>query len=148
MKSKTSFSIEPKLHGHIIKVYEGEHPGSGIIYTERWSGYKFHQYMKWSWYFEYRYALLRVNFPKNYISSNHFDELLTPKAKSEILKNKVSAAKGRVTKIKNAIKKMESNWNEIFPIEDDESYQKAKVKLREAEKDLNEITNEWQQTIE
>lgn len=128
-----------KLFGFIIKVYAGEYPNSGILEVHRWEGYKFSQFIKWKWYFEYRVALLRVKYPKNHIDARQFDEPLTPKAEAEILKSKISAQKGQVTKIKNAIERAERNWDQLFPIEDDQYYQKAQEKLYKAEIELKEL---------
>lgn len=128
-----------KLHGFIIKVYAGEYPNSDIIEVYKWSGYKLHQFTKWMWYFDYRTALLRVKYPRNYIRAVKFDEPLTPKSEKEILKSRISSQKGQVTKIKNAIRKAKQHWDYLFPIEDEDSYKRAIVKLEEAEKKLKEL---------
>lgn len=128
-----------KLFGYIIKIHAGEYPNSDIIEVYKWSGYKFEQFIKWKWYFEYRTALLRVKYPRNHIDARQFDEPLTLKTKREILNSKISAQKGQITKIKNAIIKYEQHWDELFPIEDDLLYNKAKNKLEIAENDLNEL---------
>lgn len=131
-----------KLFGFIIKVHAGEYPNSDIIKVHRWNGYKFNQFIKWKWYFEYRTALLRVKYPKNHIDARQFDEPLTPKTKKEILSSKISAQKGQVTKIKNALLKYEQHWDELFPIEEDVLYNKAKIKLAQAESELNKLISE------
>lgn len=128
-----------KLFGFIIKVYAGEYPTAGIMEVYKWNGYKFNQFVRWRWYFEYRVALLRVKYPKSHIDARQFDEPLTQKTKMEILRSKISAQKGQVTKIKNAIKKYEQHWDELFPIEDDIMYNRAKNKLEIAEKELDDL---------
>ena len=131
-----------KLFGFMIKVYNGEYPTSGIKEVYRWNNYKFNQFIKWKWYFEYRVALLRVKYPRNHIDARQFDEPLTYKTKMEILKSKISSQKGQVTKIKNAIKKYEQHWDELFPIEEDLNYIKAKNKLIEAKNKLDELISD------
>ena len=128
-----------KLFGFIIKVYNGEYQTSGIKEVYRWDSFKFSQFVKWKWYFEYRVALLRVKYPRNHIDARQFDEPLTQKTKMEILKAKISSQKAQVTKIKNAIKKYEQHWDELFPIEDDIMYNKALNKLEIAKKELDEL---------
>lgn len=130
-----------QLFGFIIKVYGGEYPTSGIIEVYRWDSYKFNQFVKWKWYFEYRVALLRVMYPRNHIDARQFDEPLNAKTAMEILKSKISSQKGQVTKIKNAINKYEQHWDELFPIEEDLNYKKAKSKLIEAENKLDELVS-------
>lgn len=133
-----------KLFGHIIKVYAGKYPNSDIIEVYKWQGYKFEQFIKWQWYFEYRAALLRVKYPKNHIYSMQFDEPLTKKTSLEILNSNISSQRGQVTKIKNAIYDFQKNWDELFPIESHPLYTKALKKLNEAENKLESLIKQKQ----
>lgn len=133
--------VTEQLYGCKIVLYDSEYPNGNILKVLKWSGYRFHQFTKWQWYFNYREALLRVEYPRNCIELIRFTEPLTKKTEAEIFKRKLTSQKAKVTKYRNALKLAEKNWDKLFPIEDDLFYIKALQKVRNAEKELNELKN-------
>ena len=91
----------------------------------------FELFNKWKWYFNYREALYRVQNPRHYVLLTHgsYDYVAPIDEQKKRLNDKLVNAKGRVTKYENILKKAKANWNELFPIEDDEMYKKAILKV-------------------
>lgn len=101
------------------------------------------QWNKWEWYFRYREALIRIQNPKWYTSLEFIAYDPDPRTAEEILakrqQDKIRAAKAQITKIQNAIGRYRSEYNELFPIEDDKIYIKLHIKLMEAEENLKKL---------
>lgn len=132
-------TVYEKQYGFVIKLHDTEYPSGDVIEFLQWGGYKFEQFAKWRWYFDYRVALLRVRYPKNYIYATQFTEELSKKTAQEILQQKIISKKRMVTKVKNALTKAESEWNQLFPITMDDRYTNSKMKLMKLESELQEL---------
>ena len=130
-------SAYEKLYGYRITVYSGKHCNSNVVESIKWDGFYLPQLTRWNWYFEYRYALLRIKYPKNGIKKGSFDYEITPDKACFLLKNKIKAKKSKITEFKNKLSLAEQSWNQIFPIEDDELYQKCVEKIKKLEFELN-----------
>lgn len=104
----------------------------------------FEFFIKWRWYFEYRAALYRVNNPRHFVDISHGGyDFIPPRAQLiKTLKNKISNRKGKVTHWEWCIGKAKETWNELFPIEDDQTYQKALTKLNKAKFELSQMETE------
>ena len=76
-------------------------------------------YYRWKWYFEYRAALLRVKYPKSFISLTQgaYDYVLPEDELRTKLENKIRAAKSMITQIDRKVQNLIDNWSELFPIE-------------------------------
>ena len=142
-------STNENLFYYKIEVYNGSHPGTGIKTRLIWKDLPWEVRIKWTWYYEYRAALLKVENPRSKVVENWGSYKKEGKSRIEFLKTKVSSAKGQVTKILNLLEKAESSWNELFPIYEDPIYQKALIKLNdkvekliEAKLELNRYENE------
>lgn len=114
------------IYGYLIKVHAGIYPNTDIVESLKWDGMRFDQFVKWQWYFEYRYALLRVKYPKNHIDARTFSMPLTQNDTAELLKSKISAQKGKITRYKsklllyiNKFNEFKESYCKIFPMEDD-----------------------------
>ena len=121
---------------HKIVVYQGHHT---ILKTLFWKNYTFAQYARWSWYFEYRFALLRVQYPKNRIDNICYKNDLNDSQKKDLLKNKISAKKRKLTIFKSKLFEYKSNWTSMFPIEEDYGYINAIEKINKTELELIEL---------
>lgn len=127
--------------GYYIKVYDNGYPSGNVIKFIKWENLTFELFCKYKWYFEYRYALLRVQHPRVLIENNQFKRELNEKEKTDFLKNKIIGKKRTITKYKNRLSIYELNWNSLFPIKDDETYKKALEKIARLETELKELLN-------
>lgn len=90
---------------------------------------RFEIVMKFKWFFEYRAALMKVKNPKSYVDLKITKSNAEGQKMIDILKNRTPSKLGQVTKVKNAIEKYAREWNSLFPIDEDQYYQKAIKKL-------------------
>jgi hypothetical protein len=102
-------------------------------------------YARWSWYFEYRAALLRIKYPKAYTELIHGTHQYIPKAEELRKKqyDKIISKKAKITQVKNRIKRAEAEWRELWHIEENQQYQEAIKKLFELEEELCILTQEF-----
>ena len=98
-------------------------------------------YIRWKWYFEYRAALLRVNNPKNYTELIQGTYEYIPKEKEiqKKLQDKIRGKKAKITQVKNALKKVEQEWRELWPIDEDQRHKNTINKIAEMEQELYEL---------
>lgn len=127
--------------GYYINVYDGKYPTSNVIISFVWKDLNFELFCKYKWYFEYRYALLRVLYPKVLIRHEMFKRELNKKELINHIKNKIIGKKRTITKYKNRLNDFENNWNSLFPISDYEPYIKAVEKIERLKKELIELEN-------
>lgn len=132
-------SAEDKLYGFTITIYNGYYPYTGIKEVYCWKGYRLKQLTKWKWYFEYRYALLRIKYPKNLINKGSYDYDAPADIKLVNLKNRISAKKRKITEIANKLQLARDNWTELFPIEENEFFIKAVGKLDRLKNELQQL---------
>lgn len=124
--------------GYYITVYDSPYPYTVLEYY-KWENLSFELFIKYKWYFEYRYALLRVKYPKFRIEHNQLKRDLNQKEKKSLFENRLIGKKRTLTKYRNALKLFEQNWSSLFPIMEDEQYQMALVKISRVENDLKEM---------
>lgn len=132
-------SVDNKLFGFIISIYNGYYPNSGIKEVYRWEGFRLKQLTKWKWYFEYRYALLRIKYPKNHILKGSYDYDAPADIQLINLKNRITAKKRKISEINNKLQLAIDNWNELFPIEENELFIKAVDKLKRLNNELQQL---------
>ena len=137
-KMETVYSY---MWGYYIKVYDTGYSTGKVIKFLKWENLTFKLYCKYKWYFEYRYALLRVQHPKSLIKHDQFKRDLNEKETEGLLKNKVIGKKRTISKYKNKLYDFEKNWTSLFPIDDYEPYQTAIEKIQRLEKELVELEN-------
>lgn len=130
--------------GYYIHVYSGGYPTDNVIEVLKWENLTFQLYCKYKWYFEYRYALLRIKYPRALIRHDQFKRDLNEPEKADLLKNRIIGKKRTVTKWKNKLAAYVNNWNSFFPIEDDGPYRAAVVKIARLEEELIELQKEQQ----
>lgn len=97
---------------------------------------------KYDWYFRYRAALFQVKHPKSLVeiaSGIHEKDERTKTL--EQYKFKIQGKRAAITKVKNAIEQTEQVWDQLFPLEEYEPYQKALAKLERLEAELKELIN-------
>lgn len=101
-------------------------------------------YQRWRWYFEYRAALLRVNNPKGYteIQQGTYEYVLQEDEIAKKLEDKIRGKKAKITQVKNKVKAIMAGWNELWPIEENENYKQALIRISEMEAELDELTNQ------
>ena len=104
-----------------------------------WSGLKWELRIKYDWYFKYRAALLQVKYPKYEVQTYWGNQPATGKTLEEIRQDKIRSKKAKITEYKNKLKKAESSWSYLFPIEDDSDYQRAVEKIKRLEFELQSL---------
>lgn len=124
--------------GYYITVYDSPYPYTVLEYY-KWENLSFELFIKYKWYFEYRYALLRIKYPKFRIEHNQLKRDLNQKEKKSLFENRLIGKKRTLTKYRNALKLFEKNWSSLFPIMEDEQYQMALVKISRVENELKEM---------
>lgn len=123
--------------GYYIHVYDSRYPTGQVIEVVKWENLSFELFCKYKWYFEYRYALLRIKYPRNLIRHDQFKRDLNEVEKVDVLKNKIIGKKRTITKYKNKLAVYVQKWNSLFPVSDDEPYKKAVEKIQRLEDELN-----------
>lgn len=112
-----------------VKIEAGKaHGGNPCIYINK--GFRFSQFMKWKWYFDYRAALYKVQHPRHHVQYMTGSYYVVPE-KQELLKrvtDKITAAKRMITKYDNALSQAISTWDRLFPIEEEAFYRKGIAK--------------------
>lgn len=125
-------NLSTQLHRITIKVLRGLNPYDTIEKLS-WDGLSNDLMIRWRWYFEYRQALLKVQYPKKKVELIHFryqPETETEKEQAATrLKNLITARKRKITEVSRKIEEAKLRWTELFPIEDHPNYQKAMEKL-------------------
>lgn len=101
--------------------------------------------IKYDWYFKYREALVRIQNPKNYTEIT-FVAYDAPKETIDQIelkrsKDKLRAAKAKLTKIENRMKLFKSEYNSLFPIQEDPIYIELLWYKIKAERDLDKLLN-------
>lgn len=134
------------LHWVTIKVQT--RMGGGTVEFLKWSELPFPVRVKWDWYFTYRAALLQVKYPRYIVHLRWGHEPLTENERKLIdLRNKVRAAKRKVTQYENKIAAAINHYNSlgyIFPIEDQPEYKAAQIKLQQAKDRLQCLIKEYE----
>jgi len=116
--------------------------GNGeLVEFYSWKDYSFEQFTRWKWFFKYRAALLQVKYPKYYVECNWGKIESSGRTKKDIVKARISAKKGKITQYTNKLKKFEESYTEIFPMEDNMLYNKAKAKIERLKNELKELQN-------
>ena len=117
-----------------ITKYNGD-----VVEQFNWEQLTWELRKKYDWYFKYRAALLQVKYPKYEILVTWGNEPAKDKTLEAIIKNKLISKKRKLTEYKNKLRKAESEWDSIFPIEDDFMYKRCKSRINYLECEL-EIT--------
>jgi hypothetical protein len=133
---------------YFVKVRGGKQQAlAETIYYRNEMTFEF--FIKWRWYFEYRAALYRVNNPRHFVDISHGGyEYIPPRVELiKMLKNKITNRKGKVTQWDCCISKAKETWSELFPIEDDQMFQKAVAKLNKAKLELEQMEAELENIL-
>jgi len=132
-----TYQLPEVVHYVVIKVYSKR--GGDLIEYYAWSNMKWQLRVKYDWYFKYRAALLQVKYPKYLVDLIIGNEPAKGKALEQIKADKLRAKKAKLTKYKNNLEKAKQSWASIFPIEEDQLYQKAVEKIKSLEFELNNM---------
>lgn len=134
--------LEPKTYYHVIKVKHT--PNGDVVEHLYWDNMLFEQVTKWSWYFNYRAALLQVKYPKSIVYHNWGNMPANPRKEKTILQNRAIAKKRKITEYNNKLKKAISEWNQLFPIEDDNVFKQCTQKIDKLKKELGNLNTKIQ----
>lgn len=122
---------------HWVTITVKDRPGGEVIEFLTWSGLKWELRLRYDWYFRYRAALAQVKHPKFEVEFRWGHEPATGKTLVEIQKAKTSAKRGLLSKYENLLMKAEQNWDQLFPIQEDEIYKRAAAKVERLKKELH-----------
>lgn len=102
--------------------------------------------MRWMWYFKYRAALFQVRNPRWYVEFRHdsYEHVPEPELVAKQLRDKITGKKAAITKVRNQLRLAKENWMYLFPIEDDDHYQKCVRKCVQLEGELACLEREVQ----
>ena len=114
---------------HWVTIKVRVKPGGELVEFLHWSGLKWKLRLKWDWYFNYRAALAQVQHPKYGVEYTWGHKPAKGKSLDEIRKVKIISKKAQISKYENLLLKAKQNWNQLFPIEDDEMYRRAVAKV-------------------
>ncbi|MFT4061099.1 MAG: hypothetical protein QM642_01940 [Edaphocola sp.] len=135
-----------KTFGFRIVVFDNKGKAFGFKKALIWQGYKIEQFNKWRWYFMYRYGLEIVNNPKCEVEYNTFSEDADLRSKREIeidlIKNKISNSKRKITKAKNSIEEYQKTHSNTLFFEESERYLKTIDYLKSEEFKLRNLEQE------
>lgn len=126
-----------------VKICAGPNAGGNpCIYLSK--DFPFQLFMKWQWLFRYRAALYQVQNPKHYVdvTTTKYDFIPPVEMQIKNLTNKITSRKGIITQWQNKVQKWESEWNELFPITDQEFHKKANAKIETAIKEYQQLVQQ------
>jgi hypothetical protein len=105
------------------------------------SGFTFHHFHKWRWFFRYRCALYQVKYKSKYVELITFKYEFVPTTEQEIkrISDKLRGAKGTATKYRNKMDKIINNWTQIFPYKDHPDFCRADNKVKTYENKVIEL---------
>lgn len=112
----------------------GDRPTKVLI----WDDMPFEMLKRWKWYFEYRAALLKVQYPRIRV------ELTTGVSEKKrdlatVYKNRIISGKGEITKWKNKLAAFEASFVPTLFVREakqTQQYQHAEARIRAAEEAL------------
>lgn len=122
------------------------HGGGDFEIIKIWDRLTLEQCVKYDWFFRRVAALEQIKNPKNkyfFVINRKSTEAEIKAFQIKTTKDKLTAAKAKVTEITNKIEKAKANWNQIFPIENEEFYQKAMAKLFTKKQLVIDMENEY-----
>lgn len=141
------YSVSDRLHWVVIKV-KTRFGNCDLVELLKWDGLRFELRMKYDWYFKYRAALCQVKHPKFQVELSWGNEPASPKHMNDVIKGKITAKKRVVTETENKLRKAESSWTEMFPIDEHPLYSKAKGKLSRLKLELAVMEEEHKRNQE
>lgn len=146
---ETVENVEQTRYNLMIRSFRRSH-GCDQQNEREWEGLRLRQITDRWWFFRRVACKMQLEEPLKI-----FDFVITRSVSRENkeaylakkMRDKVTAAKATVTKIDNAITAAKQNWNSLFPIEDDDAYQKAQAKLFAKRRDLADLEREYKTTV-
>lgn len=132
----TLFGVKIILHGKSFAGSDGK-----VAYFR--DGLTYELINKYMQYFRYRAALVQVKHPKQHVEIRTFShEPKSVDAELQFTKNKLRAAKAKLTEWSNKVSKYKFAWCSLYPIEDDAAYQKAMLKIEKQKNRIIELENQ------
>lgn len=110
-----------------------------------WQDLPFDIRNKYTWYFNYRAALLQVKYPKYIVECNWGSEKANKKVLHQSLKNRIIKRKAQITELTNKLVKAKIHWNSLFAIEDDLLYKQAVAKINKLKFELQALEQEFKE---
>ncbi len=136
-------NVNERVHWVMIRVTTKL--GGELVEWIKWEGLPWAVRCKWGWYFKYRSALLQVKYPRYEVQMTWGNEPATGKSLQQILKQKISAKRGQLTKFRGLLHQARMNWTELFPIDHEPDYQKAVAKIERLEREYQELLTQLHQ---
>ena len=132
----TLFGVKIILHSRSFATGDGK-----ALYFK--DGLTYELMNKYRQYFRYRAALFQVKHPSQYVEVRTFShEPKSADAELQFTKNKLRAAKAKLTEWSNKVGRYRLAWCSLYPIEDDAAYQKAMSKIEKQKARIIELQNQ------
>lgn len=134
-----------------FKITIGRHQGDKQVFYYK-GEMKMDFFKRWSWYFEYRAALLKVKFPKMKVWSDttSYKKVIPFEAHKKKLKGIITSKKGKLTEFKKKLEKAKIEFDKkqqssLFKnkLEDEPEYEKVLNKLKSLEFELKQSEVEY-----
>lgn len=122
---------------HWVKI-DMHHIATGQRETLWWCDLPWHVRSKWNWYFQYRYGLAIVQHPRWLVNFHWGNGPATGAYLAAHRRNVVRAKKAKITEYTNKMAKWRVEWRSLFPIENEEFWQKALAKIERTRQELAE----------
>lgn len=126
-----------------VKICAGPNAGGNpCIYLNK--DFPFQLFMKWQWLFRYRAALYQVQNPKHHVdlTTSSYDFVPPVEMQIKSLTNKIAARKRIITQWQTKVKSLEAEWNQLFPIEEQEFHIKSLAKIEKALNEYHQLVHE------
>lgn len=119
------------------------------VFVKRWSKLSLQQLVKWDWYFRYIAAKEQIKTPLQCIELRKHKYIDTDEKtfKANQLRNKIVAAKAKISKYKNRMEVIRKGWCELLPMEDHPHFVLSTLKIQEAEQKLKNLTKEFNELL-
>lgn len=136
------------IYNRMITIYDVSHyvlitvkdkNTRSLVTFLQWQNIPFAVRTKWNWYYLYRAALLQVQYPKQIVLMETGHQVPTKRTAENNLRNKIISCKSKITEYKNKLKMFEKSYNSLFPIDEFEPYQNAKMKIQKKEFELKQL---------
>lgn len=141
------FNLPQNCYEYQITIVSGNGPSKKWLH--KWV-VPFDVYMKWTWYFKYRFCLAQIATPKTSVRLQLYVRKRDPEDISKVLeKRRADAILGKrrqITQIENQMEKAKAQWVSLFPIEDDPLWKKARLKLEMKKCELKELLKSEENT--
>ncbi len=131
---------------YTITILVSDFEGASIRSSDvSWSNLKLVQMTKYAWYFRHRAALLQLANPRKHVSFSITKTHTKSDQRASLVRtitNKITNAKGKLTKATLKLNAIQESWTELFPIESHPKFVEIQQELSNRRTRLAELEQE------